>query len=81
MRPPRFEGMSIDLLINLIIALLICGFIYWVWLKIRPLLPIAEPFGSIVDILIIVVIGAIVLFWIVIPLIRALAHANLHLLH
>ena len=50
-----------DLIIQLIIVLLICGFLYWVWLKLSPLLPIAEPFASIVNVLIVILIGAVVL--------------------
>ena len=36
-----------DLIIQLIIVALICGFVYWAWLKLAPLMPIAEPFASI----------------------------------
>lgn len=64
------------LVIQIIIALLICGFVYWVWLKLSPLLPIAEPFLSIVNVLIVILIGAIVLFYVVIPLLQSLAHMN-----
>ena len=66
-----------DLIIQLIIVLLICGFVYWVWLKIAPLLPIAEPFTSIINVLIIILIGALVLFYVVIPLLHQLGHLSL----
>lgn len=68
-----------DLIIQLIIVMLICGFAYWVWLKLAPLMPIAEPFASVVNVLVIVLIGAIVLFYAIIPLLRMLGHANLGL--
>ena len=68
-----------DLIIQLIIVMLICGFVYWVWLKLAPLMPIAEPFASIINVLIVILIGAIVLFYAVIPLIRMLGHVNLGL--
>ena len=68
-----------DLIIQLIIMLLICGFCYWVWLKLSPLLPIAEPFASIINVLVIILIGAIVLFYAIIPLLNSLGH--LRLLH
>lgn len=68
-----------DLIIQLIIVLLVCGFIYWVWLKIAPLLPVAEPFTSIINVLIVVLIGAIILFYIVIPLLNSLGHLHLGL--
>ncbi len=63
-----------DLIIQLIIVMLICGFVYWVWLKLAPLLPIAEPFASIINVLIVILIGAIVLFYAVIPLLHQLGH-------
>lgn len=66
-----------DLIIQLIIVLLICGFLYWVWLKIAPLLPIAEPFASWINVLMVILIGAIILFYAVIPLLRALGHMSL----
>ena len=66
-----------DLIIQLIILLLICGFCYWVWLKLAPLLPVAEPFTSIINVLIVILIGAIVLFYAIIPLLHQLAHISL----
>lgn len=63
----------VDFIVNLIIILLICGFVYWIWTLIRPRLTfIAEPFIGIVDILVIVLLAAIVLFYAVIPLLRML---------
>ena len=70
-----------DLIIQIIIALLICGFIYWVWLKIAPLLPIAEPFLSIVNVMIVILIGAVVLFYVIIPLLTSLGHLHIGALH
>ena len=70
-----------DLIIQLIIVLLVCGFIYWVWLKISPLLPIAEPFTSIINVLIVILIGALVLFYVLIPLLNSLGHLSLGLHH
>ena len=70
-----------DVIIQLIIVLLVCGFIYWAWLKIAPLLPIAEPFMSIINVLIVVLIGAIILFYIVIPLLQSVSGGSLHLPH
>ena len=66
-----------DLIIQLIIILLICGFLYWVWLKLSPLLPIAEPFTSIINVLIVILIGAIVLFYVIIPLLQAVGHIHI----
>ena len=62
----------VEMLIKLIIICLICGFIYWVWLKLSPLLPIADPFKSIINVLVLIIIGAIVLFYILIPILEKL---------
>ena len=69
----------VDIIINLIIVLLICGFLYWVWLKLAPLLPVAEPFTSIINVLIVILIGAIVLFYVIIPLLNQVGHLHLGL--
>lgn len=61
-----------DLIIQLIIIMLVCGFVYWVWLKLATLMPIAEPFASVINVLVIILIGAIVLFYAIIPLLHAL---------
>lgn len=61
-----------DMLIQLIIILLVCGFIYWVYLKLMPLAPIAEPFKSIINVIVLILIGAIILFYAIIPLLKML---------
>ena len=66
-----------DLIIQIIIIMLICGFAYWVWLKLAPLMPIAEPFASIINVLFVILIGAIVLFYAIIPLLHELGHLPL----
>jgi len=66
-----------DLIIQLIVVMLVCGFLYWAWLKLAPLMPIAEPFATIVNVLIVILIGAIILFYAIIPLLRALGHMSL----
>lgn len=66
-----------DLIIQLIIVMLVCGFAYWVWLKLAPLMPIAEPFASMVNVLVVILIGAIVLFYAIIPLLHQLGHLAL----
>jgi len=61
-----------DLIIQLIIIMLICGFVYWIWTLIRPLLPIAGVFAQVVDILVIILVAFIVIFYALIPLLRTL---------
>lgn len=71
----------VNLIIQLIIALLIAGFVFWIWQKLKPIIAsiIAEPFMSLVDICITILIAAIVLFYVIIPLIRTAGNlAGIH---
>lgn len=61
-----------DLIVQLIIVLVVCGFLYWVWTLIAPRLPIAEPFLGWINVLLLILVGAIVIFYAVIPLLRML---------
>lgn len=61
-----------DLIIQLIIIMIVCGFVYWIWTLIRPLLPLPGPFGRIVDILVLILIVFIILFYALIPILRTL---------
>ncbi len=61
-----------DLIVQLIITILVCGFVYWVYLKLIPLAPIAEPFKSILDVLVVILIGFIILFYAIIPMLHML---------
>jgi hypothetical protein len=61
-----------ELIIQLIVTMIVAGFVYWIWTLIRPIIPISGVFAQIVDILVIVLIGFIVLFYAVIPLLRML---------
>lgn len=65
-----------DLIIQLIILLLVCGFCYWIWTLLVPYLAkiIAEPFLGLVNILVMILFAAIILFYAIIPLIRAFGH-------
>jgi hypothetical protein len=62
----------LEVLIQLIIVLVVCGFLYWIWQMISPKLPIAEPFLGWINILFLIIIGAIIIFYAVIPLLRML---------
>lgn len=67
--------MNIDLIIQLIIVMIICGFVYWCYLLIIPLAPIAEPFKGILNALVLILVGFIILFYAIIPILRVLGHA------
>lgn len=68
-------------IINLVIVLLVCGFIYMVWLKLSPWIAqfIAEPFMGLINILIWILIAGIILFYVIIPILQMLGHMPLSL--
>ena len=61
-----------NLILNIIIIILVCGFVYWAYLKLIGIAPIAEPFKSVLNVLVVILIGAIILFYAIIPLLKAL---------
>lgn len=67
----------VSLVVQAIIVLIVIGFLYWAWLKIKPIFArfIAEPFMSIIDVALIILIGAIVVFWFLIPLVKMIPGA------
>lgn len=67
----------VELILKLIITLIVVGFIYWAWLQIRPLLPLPPPFGQVLDVLVIILVVAIVVFYCLIPVLQAVGHLHL----
>ena len=72
----------VELIIQLIIVLIIAGFVLYVWNRLKAIVAqwIAEPFMSLIDALVWILIGAIIIFWFIIPLIRSLGHLGSGLL-
>ena len=68
----------VNLIVQLIVALLIAGFVYFIWTKLRDVVAqwVAAPFMQLIDILVWVLIGAMILFWVIIPLLHSLAGAG-----
>lgn len=65
------DAAMVTFIVNLIILLLVCGFVYWIWTLIRPHLGfIPQPFIGMIDALVLVLLIAIVLFYAIIPLLR-----------
>ena len=67
----------VNLIIQLIVALLIAGFLYWVWLQLSPIIArfVADPFMALINVLVLILIAAIVLFYAIIPLLKAIGAA------
>ena len=61
----------IGTLIGIIIVLIICGVIYWALQQLLPLIPLPEPFGRIIHVLLVVVLVLIVL-WVILVLLGSI---------
>ena len=73
--------MLINLLVQIIIALLVAGFIFWALRKLLGLIPLEPIFKQIIDVLLIIVVVAIVLFYVVIPLLHVLTGLSISVIH
>jgi len=62
----------VELVVQAIIVLIVLGFLYWCWTKLRPFFAsfIAEPFMGFIDAALLILVGAIVVFWFLIPLVK-----------
>lgn len=60
----------IGTLIGIIIILVVCGVVYWAIQQLLPLIPIAEPFSTIIRVLMTVILVLVVL-WVILILLGA----------
>lgn len=67
------------LLISIIIALLIAGFLFWALRLVLGLIPMEPIIKQVIDVLIIVAVVAIVLFYVVIPVLNELAGISINI--
>jgi hypothetical protein len=67
------------IIIQIIIALLIAGFVFWAVRQIVALIPMEPIFKQVIDVLLIVAVVAIVLFYVVIPLLHMVAGISFHI--
>jgi hypothetical protein len=61
-----------SVIISIVIALLIAGFVFWALRKIIALIPMEPIFRQVIDVILIILVVAIVLFYVVIPLLHLL---------
>jgi hypothetical protein len=69
----------INLLVQVIIALLIAGFVFWAVRRIVAIIPMEPIIAQAIDVIIIIVVVAIILFYVVIPLLHAVAGININI--
>ena len=62
-----------NIIIQIIIALLLAGFVFWAVRKIIGLVPLEPIFKQVIDVLLIILVVAIILFYVVIPLLHMIA--------
>ncbi len=67
-----------NILIGVIIALLVAGFIFWALRKIIDLIPMEPIFKQVIDVILIIAVVAIIIFYVVIPLLHMLAGININ---
>lgn len=60
------------LVFQCIIVVIICGFVWWAYQLLIGALP-AAPFAGLLNALVLILLGAIVVFYAIIPLIKALS--------
>ena len=65
-------------LVQIVIALIVAGFILWALRQIIALVPMDAWIKQVVDVLIWIIVVAIVLFYVIVPLLHMLA-AQLHM--
>ena len=66
-----------QLIIQIIIALLVAGFLFWAVRKVVGLIPLEPIFAQVIDVLLIIAVVAIVLFYVIIPVLHVLAGVTL----
>ena len=68
-------------IIGIIVALLVAGFVLWALKKIIALIPMDAWIKQVIDVMITILVVAIVLFYVIIPLIRMLSGLSLPGIH
>ena len=64
-------------LITIVIALMVAGFVLWAGRKLVSVIPMEPIIAQVIDVLIIIVAVAIILFYVVIPLLNTLANVHI----
>lgn len=67
------------LIVQIIVALLVAGFLFWAVRLVVGLIPLEPIFKQAIDVLLIILVVAIILFYIVIPLLNQIAHVSINI--
>ena len=71
--------MSMDLILQVIIWLIVAGFIYWAFKLLLGIMPIDDWFKQIINVLVLILVAAMVLFKVIIPVLQAVAHISINI--
>jgi hypothetical protein len=71
--------MSMDLILQVIIWLIVAGFIYWAFKLLLGIMPIDDWFKQIISVLVLILVAALVLFKVIIPVLQAVAHISINI--
>jgi hypothetical protein len=64
------------LILQIVIIVLVVAFFYWVYLKVTSLFAPPPPFKEVLDVLVLILCVAIVLFYAIIPILQAVGHMS-----
>jgi len=67
------------LVVQIIIALLVAGFLFWAARQLLGLIPLEPIFTQAINVLLIIVVVAIILFYVVIPVLHVLAGVTVNI--
>lgn len=68
-----------DMILQIIVWLVIAGFIYWAAKLIVGIMPIDAWFKQIIEVLLLILVAAIVLFKVLLPVLQQVAHVSISL--
>ena len=69
------------LIIQVIIVLLVCGFLFWAVRLVLGLIPLEPIIRQVIDVLLIILVVALILFYIMIPVLHQLAGLSISVVH
>lgn len=68
----------INLIVQLVIVVLVIGFLYWLYLTLIPLATFLHPLlRQVLDVLAIILVVGAILFYVIIPLLHALSRVRI----
>ncbi len=67
------------LIVQIIIALIVAGFIFWAGRKIIAVLPLDAIFVQVIEVLLLILAAAVIIFYAVLPVLHAIAGISINI--